>query len=220
MKCELLQKWPEGIVDSLIKHKQNDPDEWRPNKNNPSDTNAIQYRVIVDEGEDYDEEEVQTSATSMKFTVDTAAAASFVPERIQTATPPLQRTMLPPPDPKPDPRKAEREERQRQAKAEREALKNSPVTKCNKWVHGLSRDIVSCCGYIEELKRPGMSQSIAAEFTDTFSTQRTLLEQLRMDMATVRGTGAAEDLIKKAPGVVEAYHVHVSRWKRVRAALA
>ena len=73
--------------------------------------------------------------------------------------------------------------------------------------------------YIEELKKPGMSESIAAEFTALFSSQRTLLEQLRTDMATITDTDAAEDLLKKAPGVVEAYHVHVSRWKRVRAAL-
>ena len=76
------------------------------------------------------------------------------------------------------------------------------------------------CAYIEELKKPGISEGIAAEFKATFSSQRTLLEQLRTDMATITDTDAAEDLIKKAPGVVGAYHVYVSRWKKVRAALA
>eukprot|EP00969_Alexandrium_andersonii_P028304 1236055-Alexandrium_andersonii.AAC.1 len=54
----------ETVVRAIVTGKKKDSAQWRPNPNCPECPEAVQYKVVVEEGEEWDEEDIDESATT------------------------------------------------------------------------------------------------------------------------------------------------------------
>ena len=95
MLHELEKLHPAVICKAIWDAKLADPSTWRPHPDIPEVPEAIQIKLPVDEGEEWDEEDKHVSETSLKADVFKEAGKTLLPSRIGNLQPPPSASSAP-----------------------------------------------------------------------------------------------------------------------------